>query len=985
MHRLTAYSDSLIRFQFHPKGHFDDRPSFIARHRDHGRVLTPGADGIYRTDSVEIRVKGRGPFTTENTEVHFDMGVWRPGMAPFGSLGGTTRTLDGTAGDPPTTPGILSRDGWALVDDSGTVRFPDSSLDTRHSSLPNTRHSSFVIQPGVPDGQDFYLFLHGHDFQAALADFIKLSGRPPLPPRAVLGMWWSRYWRYRDQDLKNIVAEFRAHDFPLDVLVLDMDWHLAKDWSGYTWNKDLFPDPPAFLDWCHSEGLKTTLNLHPSNGVQAFDEDYTDFAKALGHPADGTRVNFRCSDPAYVEQYFRRLHHPREDEGVDFWWMDWQQGDVCEMPGLDPLAWLNHLHHVDHDRSDRRGVMLSRWGGLGGHRYPIQFSGDTHTKWETLASQVDFTANSAASLAGWWSHDIGGHMQPTPPELFTRWVQWGAWSPALRLHSSNNPNHERRPWAYGPEVETACRVAVEMRLRYFPVWIAVGHRFTETGIAPLTPMWFAHPADPAAHAAQHQAMLGGDLLIAPIVAPMTDGHAERLIYLPPGAWYDIQTGTKHEGGTFIVVEGDLNRVPVFAREGAVLPIDPRPRGAIADLDPSEVHFECWPGSGEGTAIEDAGEGDGWRRGEIARTRLQQVRTGDEVTLTLHGTEGRFPGLPARRTTHIHLKNCGKPERVEGPEGMTTTHSGTDLHLVLPPQLVSEGAEIRLCAPVASSRHTPVAITEPRTELSPRYDLRKARVSLADLVLLPPADGAEAVVSWTAQQVHTDRITQSTGLISKPAVMPCPFAWNEEAGAIRWEAEVNWTWGPHERTDKSACAWDLFTGLGEWDIALLKTPDAAAVTDLDPDAPVAEASEWFPQRYRDLREESLLDGPRLWCDSKLAYRLGRSIGMFAPDGKLQADALKEELIHVAAVTEVETAEPLRVKFMAKALTETLSLAIDGQEIPVDETHYTPVIRHSTLVIRHSTLVIRHSTLAPVRPFWSPCWSSVCCWCWCWVWW
>ncbi len=960
MHRLTAFSARLIRFQHHPEGRFDDRPSFVAQHRAHGRTLEPDAQGVYRTDSVEIRVRGKGPFSAKNTEVHFDMGVWRPGMIPLQAFGGTTRTLDGTVGDPPSSPGILSLDGWAVVDDSGTVRFEEEGGggwkvegwkvgklkvegcgSTPHSSL-DTRHSSLVILPGVPDGQDFYLFLHGHDFKAALADFIALSGRPPLPPRAVLGLWWSRYWKYSDADLKQIVSEFREHQFPLDVLVLDMDWHLAKDWSGYTWNKSLFPDPPAFLDWCHQQDLKVTLNLHPSNGVQAFDEDYANFAKALGHPADGSRVPFRCSDPAYMREYFHRLHHPREAEGVDFWWMDWQQGEVCEMPGLDPLAWLNHLHHHDHDRADRRGVMLSRWGGLGGHRYPIQFSGDTHTKWETLASQVDFTANSAASLAGWWSHDIGGHLQPTPPELYTRWFQWGCWSPALRLHSSNNPKHERRPWAYGHEVMEACRTAVEMRLRYFPVWIAASHRFTATGIAPLTPMGFEHPANPAAHAARHQAMLGEDLLIAPIVTPMRDGRAERSVWLPPGAWIDLQTGQRHAGGTFILVEGNLNRIPIFVREGAVLPIDPRPRGAIAHLDPSELHFECWPGSGEGVAIEDEGEGDGWQRGEIARTRLQQTRTGYEVTLILHGTEGRFPGLPARRAVHIHVRGVQKPLHVEGPQGMDWTWTDMELHLVVPPRLVGEGAEIRLCAAVALAPQIPIALKEPRTELSPRYDRRKARISLADLLLMPPEGGGEAVVTWTAQQQRVERISQSSGRISSPTVMPCPFAWDEEGGAMRWDADVTWIWGENERSDRSACAWDLYTGLGEWDIALLKDPQATAVQALDPTMAIAGASDWFSQRYRELREESLLDGPRLWCDSILANRLGRSIGMFAPDGQLQADALKNERIHVAAFTEIRVVDPLQVRFKLKSLSQELRFAVGDSRLPLDKDGFTPLL-------------------------------------------
>ncbi|MCC5844459.1 MAG: DUF5110 domain-containing protein [Verrucomicrobia bacterium] len=922
MFRVTAFSDALIRLEYHPEGHWDDRPSFFARDRRHGRVLQPGTDGIYRTNAVAVQISGPGPMTAENTQVTFPAGTWRPGQAPTGTLGGTARTLDGTAGYPPVTPGILSEDGWALVDDSGSVRFPDASLN---------------IFPGDPTGQDFYLFLHGHDFRAALRDFIAISGRPPLPPRAVLGMWWSRYWKYSAGDLQTIVGEFRKHDFPLDVLVLDMDWHLAKDWTGYTWNRDLFPDPPAFLAWCHRQGLKTTLNLHPSNGVQAFEADYEGFANALGHPADGTPVPFTCSNPKYMREYFRRLHHPLEAEGVDFWWMDWQQGDVCEMPGLDPLAWLNHVHHVDHDREDRRGVMLSRWGGVGGHRYPIQFSGDTHTRWDTLASQVDFTAESVSSLAGWWSHDIGGHLQPTPPELFTRWVQWGALSPALRLHSSCNPNHERRPWAYGEEVMEACRIGVNLRMRYFPVWIAAAHRFADEGVTPLTPMWFDAPGDAAARAARRQAMLGGDMLIAPFVTPMRDGLAERVIYLPPGDWFDVQTGEKQSGNTFIVVRGDLNRIPVMVREGAVLPIDPRPRRAMADLQPDELHFECWPGNGDGTAVEDAGEGRGWQRGEVVRTRLQQVRTGENLHLRLAPAEGTFPGCPATRTVCVHLRNCARPAGVCGPDALEWHWEEDTLTLTLPGHDSSRAAEFHIRAAENKAGSIGISPEHPVTECVPRYDRHAAQRSLADVVLIPPAKGASATVRWTVQQVRTRTETQEIGPVTAPRVVRCPLAWRPDAGSLRWRVDVIWRGDGIDQTDTDGSQWDLYTGLGEWDVAVLPDPAGIQVEALDPSAPLSDGTPWFRQSHRALRDDSLLDGPRLWCDAAMARRFGLSTGNFTA-GTVPDNASA----HLAAVSIVQTPEEREVQFNVKALSRQIQLAVDGRRIPLDAEGFTPVL-------------------------------------------
>ena len=940
---VTALSDRLIRLEWHPEGRFDDRRSFVAYEpRQPGLAMSVlDEDGwtVHRTGAVEIRLRGDGPLTADSCAARFPVagatGAWRPGMAPIGALGGTTRTLDGTAGDPPVTPGILSADGWAVVDDSRTVRLGADGW----------------AEPGGEQGQDLYLFLHGHDFAGALADVIALSGRPPLPPRAVLGVWWSRYWKYSDADLQGIVGEFRQHGFPLDVLVMDMDWHLAKDWTGYTWNPALFPDPAGFLAWCHDQGLKTTLNLHPAGGVMAFDEQYQAFAAALGRPADGSPVPFRSSDRAYMREYFRQLHHPREAEGVDFWWMDWQQGTVTELPGLDALPWLNHLHHLDHARGDRRGVMLSRWGGLGGHRYPIQFSGDTHTKWETLASQVDFTAGSCASLAGWWSHDIGGHLQACPPELFARWVQWGAWSPALRLHSSNSPDMERRPWAYGPAVREACRTAVAQRSRYLPEWIKAAHRFHATGIAPLTPMWFTAPADPAAQAARSQAMLGEDLLIAPIVAPMADGVASRLVWLPAGAWWDVQTGERHAGG-MVTVTGGLDRVPVFARAGAVLGIAPYDRTALTALDPLRLDIELWPGDGEGEIVEDAGEGDGWARGEVARTAVHQRWTADRLEIAIAPTIGRFPGLPAMRPVSVVVRGCGRPAAVDGAAWEWADGA---LILHLPSAALDQARTVTVTGIAAAPAPSAAGATIPRAVFSPRYDRRLAQVRYADAILIPPAAGARAVITWHAEQETVREQRCDLGELRAATVIPCPFAWRTDRGSARWWAEVAWTWDGGSRTDRGACAWDLFCGIGEWAVSVVDGPLPDPIA-LDPAVPVAGGTPWQDHSYRRIRHEALLDGPHLWCDSDLAARLGADASnAYAPDGKpLPVDPATLRRTHLAAVSDLVVDHAVRAAFRISGFAEGWRSALDGVPLQLDEKQRSAVLdlapgRHRLAVV------------------------------------
>ena len=176
-----------------------------------------------------------------------------------------------------------------------------------------------------------------------------------------------------------LIERFEAEDLPFSVAVVDIDWHwidvdpkYGTGWTGYSWNTDLFPDPPAFLAWLHEHGLKVSLNVHPADGVRAYEDRYAEMATRMGiDPASGQPVNFDIADRDFLTAYFEELHHPLEAQGVDFWWLDWQQGSYTSMPGLDPLWMLNHFHFLDSARDGKRPITFSRYAGPGSHRYPV--------------------------------------------------------------------------------------------------------------------------------------------------------------------------------------------------------------------------------------------------------------------------------------------------------------------------------------------------------------------------------------------------------------------------------------------------------------------------------------------------------------------------------------------------------------------------------------------------------------------------------------
>ncbi|MFN2109032.1 MAG: TIM-barrel domain-containing protein, partial [Anaerolineae bacterium] len=579
--RFTVLTPRLIRLEWSETGVFEDRCTyaFPTRYTDSPPTFTTCEDNgalTIDTGALTLRyapfVESAGGFTAGNLSITFLLNgepvTWTPGMANPQNLRGTRRTLDECEGDAALDEGLLSRAGWTLFDDSKNVIFDD---DGWVGPRPE-----FALQ-------DWYFFGYGHDYKAALTEYTRFGGDIPLIPRYILGGWWSRYWAYSEQDLRDLVAEFEEHNVPLDVFVIDMDWHTPDGWTGYTWNRELFPDPPAFLAWLHKKGLRVTLNLHPADGVHPHEEVYPQFAKALGiDPKSGDPVPFRIADKNYVRHYFEMIHHPMEDAaagdgGVDFWWMDWQQGEISEVKGLDPLPWINHLHFNDIKRKGVRPMLYSRWGGLGNHRYYIGFSGDTYVRWTALQFQPYLTAAAANVAYGWWSHDIGGHMGgATTPELYARWVQFGALSPVLRLHATKDPRTERRPWAYPEPYGTAAMDAFRWRYRLIPYLYTMARVTSDTSLALCRPMYYESPETDDAYVARFQYYLGDQMIAAPIVTP-TDpqtGLASVDVWIPEGMWIDYQTLETFIGPRWVRLTGDINRVPMLMKAGAILPLAP---------------------------------------------------------------------------------------------------------------------------------------------------------------------------------------------------------------------------------------------------------------------------------------------------------------------------------------------------------------------------------------------------------------------------
>lgn len=674
--RISLVTDGMARMEYSPDGRFEDGQSLMAINRDYPAVDYATRD---RGKTVEITTrcmvikytKSQGPLGDGNLLITSPKRkgakpfAWRPGQKDTLNLKGTYRTLDGYDGNMrgdqpmPIEDGLLSRSGWTFIDDSQNYLFD-------HSDWQWVSHRR---EEGK--AQDWYFMAYGHDYRKALRDFTVVSGKMALPPRYAFGYWWSRYWCYTDNELRQLVDDFDTYSIPLDVLVVDMDWHYTEKgkgaWTGYTWNRRLFPDPKGFLQWAGSKQLNVTINLHPADGIKPYEEQYPAMARWMGmNPDEKKDIDWAASDKRFMEGWYNTVLRPMERDGVSFWWLDWQQGlNDKEFPRLGNTWWINYTTFTDMERHrQERPMLYHRWGGLGNHRYQIGFSGDAVISWKSLDFQPYFNATASNVLYGYWSHDIGGHMNANriDPELYIRWLQFGALSPILRTHSTKSSALDKEPWAFDHQHFSIIRNTILERYRMAPYIYTMARRAYDEGLSLCRPLYYEWPENEEAYQERNSYMFGDQILVSPITQPMADGVSRHKVWLPGGNdWYEVATGTLLKGGQRVERNFHLDEYPMYVKAGAVIPMYDKVKNLKSNDEPIVV--TVYPGgNGEFSMYEDNGNDKAYATA-FARTRMTQEVEGNKLTVKIGRREGSYEGMPEARKYSVKIVARAVPEQV----------------------------------------------------------------------------------------------------------------------------------------------------------------------------------------------------------------------------------------------------------------------------------------------------------------------------------
>jgi alpha-glucosidase len=562
--------------------------------------------------------------------------------------------------------------------------------------LDNTSRTTFNLGAGnthdlagfeAESGELDWYFIQGPGMADVVARYTLLTGRSPLPPLWSLGYQQSRWSYSPESEVRRIARTFREKDIPADVIYLDIDY--MDGYRVFTWDRSRFPDPKGMVDDLAAQGFHLVVIIDP--GIK-IDPSYAACASGLDGDhfcrlPDGTLFQAEvwpgpCHFPDFTRgrtrEWWGGLFRGLADDGIAGFWNDMNEPGVWGGT-FPPLVRHDYDgaptdHRAAHNvwgmemaRATREGVgalrpgerpfVLTRAGFAGIQRYSAVWTGDNVASWDHLRLSLPMLLNLGLSGVPFVGADIGGFVGAPTGELFTRWLEVGALLPLCRAHTEHG-TPDQEPWSYGDKHEAWNREAIRLRYRLLPYLYKEFEEASRTGLPILRPLVLEFQEDPKTFGLADEFLVGDDLLAAPVVE---EGARVRNVYFPSGRWLDWRTEEVHEGPVEERVDAPLGALPLFLREGAILPTWPV-MSHVGEKPVDRITLDVFPSSrvDRDTLYEDDGHSLAYLRGVYRRTPIE-VSRGAGTVFRFGAREGSYE--PAERLFAVRLHDEPPPEHV----------------------------------------------------------------------------------------------------------------------------------------------------------------------------------------------------------------------------------------------------------------------------------------------------------------------------------
>jgi len=661
-YRITVLSERLIRFEYSLDGDFYDGATEIVHNRkfpvpqikmeqdEKFLVITTKYFMLQYAKEKPFKGPSFAPDSNLKVKLVNTDKLWYYSHPEARNFKGSAFSIEDFGSETTLSNGLYSTDGFAVLDDSNSML-----IDADGYMIPNSKKRI-----------DFYLFAYRRDFGLCLKDYFTLTGFPPMIPRYALGIWWNRDQIYNFEDTKKLINTFNKHDIPLSVLLLSEFWH-NKDKTnynlyktGYSFNKELFPNPSEFTKYMHERGIRVGVNLDGSEGINAYEDNYLTMCEELNNEKDKL-IPFKALDKEFISSYLKNLINPLYKLDLDFFWIDSKDGMTVRA--------LNYYHFNDYKKfQEKRGLILSRNGGKSAHLYPVHYSGETKVGWDTLKYLPLFNATASNIGLSWWSHDVGGFKGGIEDsELYLRYVQFSSFSPIFRFSAKRGAYYKREPWRWDMKTYTIVKDYCNLRHRLIPYLYTENYKYHKTCLPLIQPLYYYYPEIFDEPNYKSEYYFGSELLVSPITKPKDDimNRSVEKIFLPKGIWYDFKSGKKFIGNKRYISFFKEEDYPVFAKAGAIIPLSILDENINNTNSPTKMEINVFPGSSNVYRLyEDDGISSMYEDGYYIITAIDFNYANDNYSLSIQPVEGKTGIIPDFRDYKIRFRNTRMPERID---------------------------------------------------------------------------------------------------------------------------------------------------------------------------------------------------------------------------------------------------------------------------------------------------------------------------------
>lgn len=651
-YRISILSDVLIRFEYSEHGTFNDYPTMFACNRSFSKpkvtfredeniiLLTNDIFTIQYTKEKSFIGSRFAPEQYLKVSINGTDKVWYFNHPEVRNFKGTFYSLDEVKNEPNMDKGLFSLDGFVSFDDSRT---------------PILSENGNLIAPNYKN-IDTYLFIYNKDFGFALRDYFNLTGHAPLIPRYALGNWWFKNEAYNIRDIQNIVNNFKKNDIPFSVLLLgEYERTRNKDsLLSFSLNKIGIPSTEVLSKYLHDNNIYLGCNIKTEGDLSENEEHFSDFSKMYGSTKT---LPINVYDEKFMISFLRAIISPMFISGIDFLWVD----DNNKKNTLRDYIMNYYLYNNMALNKQKRNIVMSRNFGYLPHKFGILYSGKTNVSWKTLRSLPFYNANASNIGVSWLSHDVGGFEGGTEDsELYMRWVQFGTYSPILRLSSNFGKYYKREPWRWDARTFKVVHDYLRLRHRLIPYLYSEAYKYTSIGSPLVQPLYYRYPETYDEKLYKNEYYFGTELFVCPIVDPK-DSVMNRVvhqIFLPNGVWYDFKTGKKFPGGRRYVTFYKDEDYPVYARTGAIIPMAILNENNInSTKNPDNLEIHIFPGrSNTYKLYEDDGQTDMYKEGYYNITEINYYYKENDFSVSIEPKEGNVNVLPKTRNYVIRFRN-----------------------------------------------------------------------------------------------------------------------------------------------------------------------------------------------------------------------------------------------------------------------------------------------------------------------------------------